>query len=277
MGWMKLVQNNDRAGAEKLCAPYLESADNFEKTEAHKCMSNVVLMGSSGIYLEGDDAGGGMIRDAYIGSAVDEAIKHLDAGIALSPQDLSIHQGRLHVLEMAGRYSEMVKAMDESASIYTGRDAPDAWLAYCGELFDMRQYNAALEFTKVLDKHYPNNPDILGNLGAFAMALKKDDEALIYLKKAVELAPNDAINAWDLGREYDFTDHNELADEWYKKGLSMMTKPDEIKDSNCTYAHFIEKKLKDRPRACELEKKNCTTDQMTACEAAQPESTKPKN
>ncbi len=271
MGWMKLVQENDKAGAEKLCTPFLSSSSVFEKTEAHKCMANVVLMGSSGLYLEGDDAGGGMIRDAYVGKAVDEAIQHLDAGIALSPQDLSIHQGRLHILEMAGRYGEMVKAVDESANVYKGPDVPNAWLAYCSELFDMRQYKAALEFTKVLDKHYPNNPDIIGDLGAFLMALKKDEEALVYLKKSVELAPNDPINAWDLGREYDFTNQIQLADEWYKKSLSLMTQPDQIKKSTCLYGQFVENKLHDRARACDLEKRGCDSGQQSACEPVKPD------
>jgi tetratricopeptide (TPR) repeat protein len=266
--WPKLLDNKDSKAAKALCTAFVDSKDLAQQVEAQKCLANVALSGNDVILLEGDNAGGGSIRQGYKPEAVDEALVHLNLGLKLAPQDISIHQGRLHVLEISGRYSEMVKALDESSSAYKGKEVPDAWLAYAPELADLRQYETALEFMKVLDKHYPNSPDIIGNIGAFLMMLKKPAEAIPYLQKSVDLAPKDAVNAWDLGRAYDYTDQIALADKWYQKGLSLPSDPDQPKDSACLYAQFVEKKLHEKERACTLEKKNCSTEEQTACASA---------
>lgn len=215
--------------------------------------------------LQGDDAGGGTLGGSFKPEAVDEALIHLNLGIKLAPQDLSIHQGRLHILEVSGQYSEMSNALAESCTIYRGERAPDAWLAYAVELGDLRQYSAGLDFMKVMDKCYPDNPDILGNIGAFLSYLKREGEAIPYLEKAAKMAPNDPINAWDLGRAYDYSGQTEQADTWYKKGLSLMTDPDQKKESLCLYAQFMDKKQNDHVKACALEKQNCGKDEREAC------------
>jgi tetratricopeptide (TPR) repeat protein len=264
--WQKLLNDKKNPDAARvLCTSFEQSKVLAEQVEAEKCLANVALCGHGVMELEKDDAGGGTLRDSYAPEAVDEALMHLNLGIKLAPQDLSIHQGRLHVLEIAGRYSEMVKALDESCTIYQGKDALEAWLAYAPELMDLRQYNAGLESMKVLDKHYPNNSDILGNIGAFLDLLKRDNEAIPYLQKAVALAPRDPINSWDLGRAYDYSGQIEEADTWYKKSLPIMSDPEQKKQSLCLYAEFVEKKLKDRARACTLQKQDCEAEEQTAC------------
>jgi tetratricopeptide (TPR) repeat protein len=170
----------------------------------------------------------------------------------------------------------MVKALDESCDIYKGKDALDAWMAYAPELNDLRQYQVALDFMKVLDKHYPNNPDVLGNIGAFLSILKKDSEAIPYLQKAAQLAPNDPINAWDLGRTYDYAGQIQLADSWYQKGIALDTDAERRKQSSCLYAIFVETKLHDRARACVMENKDCEEDKQTACAASPDSSKQPK-
>jgi tetratricopeptide (TPR) repeat protein len=263
--WTKLIVANKCEEAKKLCTPFLESKVIFEQTEAHKCLSNVVLCGNDILTLQGDDAGGGTIGGGFKPEAVDEALKHLDLGIKLSPQDLSIHQGRLHLLEVSMRYDDMIKALDESCDIYKGKEAPDVWLAYSGELMELRQYRAGLDFMKVLEKHYPENPDILGNIGAFLSLLKKDSEAIPYLLRAAQLDPKDSINAWDLGRTYDYAGQIELADTWYQKGISLETNANRRKRDSCIYAIFVETKLHDRAQACQMEKKDCSEEDQKAC------------
>lgn len=266
--WPKLLDKKDTKAAQALCAGFTLSKNIAQQVEAQKCLANVALCGNDVVLLEGDDAGGGSIRGGYKPEAVDEALVHLNLGLKLAPQDLSIHQGRLHVLEASGRYDDMVKALEESCTVYTGKDALEAWLAYAPELADLRQYETGLEFMKVLDMHYPNSPDIIGNIGAFFSMLKKPTEAIPYLQKAADLAPKDPINAWDLGRAYDYTDQVPLADKWYQKGLSLDADPDRRKESSCLYAVFVEKKLHDRDRACTLEKASCSSDEQTACAPA---------
>lgn len=263
--WPKLIDKNDAKAARELCSAFVDSKDIAQQVEAQKCLANVALSGNGIILLEGDNAGGGNIRQGYKPEAVDEALVHLNAGLKLAPQDLTIHMGRLHILEASGSYSQMIKALDESCVLYQGKEAPDAWLAYAPELNDLRQYDAGLEFMKVLNKHYPKNPDILGNIGAFYSQLNRSKEAIPYLQQAADLAPKDPINSWDLGRAYDYSDQPELADKWYQKGLALMTDPDQHKQSLCLYAKFIETKLHDEKRACPMEKKDCAADEQTAC------------
>jgi tetratricopeptide (TPR) repeat protein len=162
----------------------------------------------------------------------------------------------------------MVKALEESSSIYQGKDALDAWMAYASELNDLRQYETALTFMKVIEKHYPNNPNVIGNVGAFLSILKRDAEAIPYLQKAAQLAPNDPINAWDLGRTYDYVGQIDLADKWYQKGISLETDAEQRSKIECLYAIFVESKLHEKERACTLEKKNCSAEDQTACAPA---------
>jgi tetratricopeptide (TPR) repeat protein len=274
--WTKLIDANKCDEANRLCTAFVDSIIKIEKAEAQKCLANVALCGHSIIQLQGDDAGGGTLGGGFTPEAVDEALVHLNLGIKIAPQDLSIHMGRLHILEVAVRYSDMVKALDESCDIYEGRDALDAWMAYAPELSDLRQYQVALEFMKVLDKHYPNNPDILGNIGAFLSLLKKDSEAIIYLERAAQLAPKDPINAWDLGRTYDYAGQIELADMWYQKALALQTDEKQRSENSCLYAIFVETKLHDRARACPMEKKDCAEDEQSACAASLDSSKQPK-
>lgn len=217
--WTHLVDSGKRNAAEKLCSSYVDSPQIKEKVESQKCLANVALMSHGIVLLQGDDAGGGTLSGGYTKEAVDQSLIHLNLALKFAPQDLSIHEGRLHILEVSGRYSEMIKSIDQSCTIYKGADAVEAWLPYVGELNDLAQYRVALEFSKVLDKHYPNNPDVIGNIGAFLMSLNEPAQGVPYLQRAASLSPKDPINSWDLGRAYDFTNQNELADKWYLKAI----------------------------------------------------------
>ncbi len=128
--WTNLIRANSCDEAKKLCTGFVDSPDAVEKAEAQKCLANVALCGHDIVQLQGDDAGGGTMMGGYTPDAVDEALVHLNLGIKLAPQDLSIHMGRLHILEVSGRHLGMVKALDESCGIYKGKDALDAWMAY---------------------------------------------------------------------------------------------------------------------------------------------------
>ena len=263
--WNGLIKDNRCEDAEKLCTPFANSTQLSEQVEAQKCLANAVLCGHGAVQLQGDDAGGGTLGEGYEPEAVDKALAHLNRGIQLAPQDASIHEGRLHVLEVATRYGDMIKALDESCTIYKGSDALQIWLAYAAELADLRQFSVGLEFMKVLDKHYPNQPDVIGNIGAFLDMLKRNDEAIPHLKRAAEMAPKDAINAWDLARAYDYSNQADQADLWYKKALSLETSADQMRDMSCMYAEFVDKKLHDAARACPMEKKSCDAERQTAC------------
>jgi tetratricopeptide (TPR) repeat protein len=267
--WPTLIKGNKKQAAKQLCTNYVNSSNIAQRVEANKCLANVALMGNDIVLLQGDDNGGGTLSGGYTREAVDESLAHLNTALKLAPQDLSIHEGILHLLEVSGRYSDMLQAIQQSCSIYKGTDAVDAWLPYVGELDDLGQYRVALDFSKVLDKHYPNNPDVIANVGAFLMILGKPGDAIPKLQEAVKLAPKDPINTWDLGRAYDLTDQNELADTWYQKGLSLQTDKQVFRQDSCIYAQFLAEKLHHRDAACDLEKSNCPRNEQTACSAGE--------
>lgn len=264
--WQALIDKGDKEGARKLCSPWLDSDDPLKRAEAHKCLANVELCGESVVSLQGNEAGGGTLGSGYKPEALDKALAHLEQALKLSPQDLLIHQGRLHLLESAGRFDAMAKALDESCGIYQGQDALEAWLTYTAELFEAGQYHGDLALLRVLEKRYPPSHDVVGNMGAVLAVLKEDKEAMAYLRKAVDMAPTDPIDNWNLAREYDFTGNVELAEEWYQKALKLDKDPDTLREKSCYYGGFAEKGLHDMRKACKLQRANCVEKQQwTAC------------
>jgi len=263
--WKAMLKDGMLDRATAFCKGLTETSDVAKQVEGHKCLANVALQQPSGLQIQGNDAGGGMLGPGYTAAAIDDALGHLDAAMKLAPQDLSLHQGRLHLLEISYRFDAMAKALEESCTIYKGPDVPDAWLAYTYELGEDKQYKAALALLQILDRHYPNNHDIVGNIGAMYSFLQQDDEAVRYLKRAIELAPDDPIDNWNLGRLYDYTGKSELADQYYNKSMSVDTDTERLRENRCLYGYFVEKQLHDKKRACTLQKKNCPPDERTAC------------
>jgi tetratricopeptide (TPR) repeat protein len=266
--WLELLNTGHCKDAEDLCTGWLTSTDKGRQVEAYKCLANAALCGNTAIRLEGDDAGGGTMSEDFQPEAIDKALGYLNQALKLAPQDLSIHQGRLHLLEISFRVPEMASALDESCRVYKGPHALDAWLAYTDEFFQDKRYRAALTLLEVLDRHYPDSHEVQGNMGAMHMALKEDDKALVYLLKAVELAPSDPIDTWNLAREYDFTDKTELADALYQKAIALDSDAGRRRTSTCAYATFVEQKLRDAKRACELQKTACPVKEQTACQGS---------
>lgn len=266
--WQSLIDSGKCREAEALCVTWLSSKDTERKVEARKCLANAALCGQDVVSLQPNDSGGGSIGPGYRPEAIAKALSNLNEGLKLAPQDLSIHQGRLHLLMVSGRFDEMAKALDESCRLYSAPDELEDWLPYVSELFDARQYEAALTLLKVLDANFLNNHEVVANIGSVLAMQEKDDEALVYMERAVRLAPEDPLNTWNLARLYDYTGKLELADTWYQKALRLESDPEKRRAGACLHAEFVETKLKDRKRACELQKANCPENKRTACQGS---------
>lgn len=265
--WQSLLESGKCEEARRLCAPWI-SKDTAQQVEAHKCLANVALCGTDRVVtLEGNDQGGGTLGSTFKPEAVDEALQHLNQALKLAPQDLTVHQGRLHLLEVSSRYSEMANALDESCNIYKGVEGVDPWLPYTSELYDEKQFRASLALLEVLNKHYPDSHDVLGNMGAMHIMLNEDDQGIPFLRRAVDLAPKDPIDAWNLGRAYDYAEKIEHADQWYQKALALEPASPAHDHRACVYADFVEKKLHDSKRACDLQRANCAASEQSACSA----------
>ena len=263
--WQRLIDSNQLAEARAFCEECVWNKDKRIAAEGHKCLANVELAGASTTIIDTPKGRGGTMRGGYAGPGVDRALAHLKQGMALAPDDLSIHQGRLHVLIGALRYSELPAAVEDSIKIYKGKDAPDRWLDYCSELMDFSHYEEGLAFTEALEKHYGNDHRVVANIGAFLVLLERDAEAVKYLTKAVAMKPDDPINNWNLGRYYDYANNLPLADRYYLKGLSMEKDKQRLRENYCVYATFLEKKLKQSNKACELQKRYCPSERQSAC------------
>jgi tetratricopeptide (TPR) repeat protein len=204
------------------------------------------------VTLVAGDTGGGFIGEGYPEEAIDGALKHLNEALKLAPQDLSIHQGRLHVLFIGSRFEAMPAALEESLHMYKGSAADT--------------YRSGIVFLKVLERSFPNDHLVVGNLAAMYILLKEDENAIAYLLRAVELAPDDPIDTWNLARFYDVTEKIDLAERWYPMALSLDHDLDRKKENACLYARFVGSKLKDPKRACEIQKNNGC--EQTSCPQA---------
>lgn len=271
--WGTLIDQQKYTQADRLCTSWTHSPDLEHKVEAEKCLANVALSKGQGMGLLANDQGGGTLGEGYSPKAVDEALKHLNEGLRLAPHDLSIHEGRLHILEVSGRFDAMATALDESASMMPGTDVLQDWLPYTAELANMGQLAAGLKLCQILDKHYPDSHDVVGNIGAFYNMMKQPEKSLPYLQRAVALAPNDAMDNWNLGRAYDYSDENSLAETWYSKAMLLDPDGKEVPGRNCIYAGFVEKKLHDKERACKLQKAACEADRRTVCSTSEQQAT----
>jgi tetratricopeptide (TPR) repeat protein len=264
--WRGLLDAKKFDQVNVLCTGWTASKTIATRVEAEKCLANLALARGPSVAILGNETGGGTLGDSASPDAVSAAVIHLKRAISLAPQDLTIHQGRLYVLESAGRFDEMCTALDESAAIYKGPDALQAWMAYDFELADMGQLRAGLKFAEVLDLHYPNSHDVIGNTGTFHSMLKEYKEALPYQRRAVQLAPEDPLDAWNLGRTFAELGQTANADLWMSKGIALDPSGKQMLDAKCFYADFVATKLQQPERACQLEKASCAPDRQTACE-----------
>lgn len=78
--------------------------------DAEKCLANVALSQAERANLTYNNAGMDAFRPGYSAKAVDAALVHLHKSLVPAPQDLSLNRGRMHVLEVAGRYDAMLTA-----------------------------------------------------------------------------------------------------------------------------------------------------------------------
>lgn len=264
--WEALINARDYKTARAVCGGWLKTEKGRTAlAEAHKCMANVEMENASSVGVRSDGRGGGSIGNYYGGPGVDKAVEHLGRAIALAPGDISIHEGRLHILLYSGRVGELPAYLEKSIKAYPGKDGPEYWLNYSEELYGIGQFETGLAYSRVLYKYYPKDHRVVANLGAFLSVLKKDEEALKYTELAVKMNPEDQINVWNLGRLYDETGKTALADEYYRKSFALKSDPEQFAQNQCFYSRFVEKKLKDPARACGIQNKYCGPGQRTAC------------
>jgi Tfp pilus assembly protein PilF len=240
--------------ARALCTPWLASPSGRLAAEGHKCLAHVELIGSRKPY-EGKEEG--FLSTGYAGPGVDRALEHLTQAIGLVPGDLSTHEARLHVAINSPRTGDAPALLADSLARYTGPDAREDWLAVSQELWERRATGVGLEYMRVLEKRYPDDHRIVGNVGTFLIAVKRDDEGLAYLKRAAALAPDDAIDSWNLGRYYERHGDAAGAEPLYRKAVSLEKNPERHQDMACNLGRFLTARPATKAEGCALADKEC--------------------
>ncbi len=131
---------------------------------------------------------------AYIGKSLpDKALNVLNKAITLSPEN------ELQHIKIASAY--MLKAlMKKEISI---------------------NENAKKHLDKAFELN-PTNVEVLHGLGIYYTQCEKDHKkAMLIFEKCLELAPNDPLSYWALGKEYEDLGMSDNAIEIYKKGIQI--------------------------------------------------------
>ncbi|HXU00486.1 MAG TPA: hypothetical protein VN903_05810 [Polyangia bacterium] len=247
--WRALTRAKKANDARSLCTPWLAAASKPLAVEGHKCLAQVELIDSFKLRLE-DTKEEAILGAGYAGTGVDRAIDHLTKAIALAPEDLSLHLGRLHIAINSPRAADAPQLLADSLERYRGPDATDDWLSYAQELRLRRHPDVGLEYVRVLEKRYPRDHRVVGAVGTFLIALKRDDEGLPYLRRAVELAPDDAIDTWNLGRFHEKHGNPTSAEPLYRRAVSLEKDPARRQDMACNLARFLAAQPATHAEAC---------------------------
>jgi len=255
--WQGLLDKKDVAAAKALCSKWELAGTHEEQVEAQKCLANGVMQKGARTEIKGNDVGGGTLKAGYDPAAVDEALGHLNKGLALEPKDMSLNQGRLYLLETAGRYQEMAGALEDTLQHLPEEELLPYWLQYSAEMGNAGNVKGALTVTEVLAKHFPESHDVVGNMGAFHDMLKEWDLGLPFLRKAVELEPDDAIDTWNLGWALDHVGQEDEANKWMSASLKLASAPESLNERRCLYGRFLIVKRKQTVQGCALIRKSC--------------------
>lgn len=275
--WKHLIQTQKCQQAKALCSPYVHSPNTAEKITAQECLANTALCGADAVNLERGKDGSADLTSSLIPEAVDDSLAHINAAIKLAPRDIEIYEGKLQILEMAGRYKAMAQTLDQSCMLFNTKKDLQAWLNLPVEVAEKGNPQAAIALNKVLYEHFPHSSDVAGNMGVFNLFAGNPPAAIPYFLSAVKLAPDDVTNTWDLARAYDFTNQTQLANHWYQKGLALQKGKRTYKASSCIYGHFLGEKLHDKTRACQLETANCAAKDRSDCQKPSNPSMSKKN
>jgi tetratricopeptide (TPR) repeat protein len=270
--WHKWAAEKNWGAANHECNVMSHAPALPSRIEAERCLATVALESGESPAVAGTSAAGSTapVIMVYAPASVDEALVHWNKGIDLAPQDLAMYTSRMNVLFVSGRYAQMVPALEDSVARYKGADALSSWLKVDNDLYAAHQVPTALKFAEALDKHYPKSIPVELNLAKFHNELKEPDQALPYLQAAYDAAPTDAVVAWNLGMTYNNLAKLTLADEYFQKAITLDARGEGVPDRNCIYGEFTETKLKDKVKACTLEKASCPFERQTACKIPSP-------
>jgi tetratricopeptide (TPR) repeat protein len=264
-----MFEKAEAAKEKARCEQLVASPKVGAQVDGHVCLAQLALRTDKPIIMPVQDSQGQTTMRPVPGdAAANAAIAHLEAARKLEPGKLELHRDLLAVTTRAMRFPALPGEVRESIALVP-RGKHDALLdsvllPALYALTEDARYEDALAMARVLEPAYPKSNQVASIVGGALLALHRDAEALPYLERAVALAPKDPIDRWNLGLYR--ARHGKLreADQDLAKAVAF-TKPAERRAIGCQYAAFVEQAMKDRPRACELQKTHCPADARSAC------------
>ena len=263
--WPPIIKAKSFRQARVLCESWLTLENTTALVEAHKCLAMVDLETSRAAPSDPEAPVDPQAEPSYEGPGVQRALEHVNKAIALAPGDLSAHLGRLLLLARSGRIDDLVEAFASSLASYKGPNALEQWLQFPFRMFDEGNYPQALAMYKALLKHSPRSFKAAEGVGVVLSELQNKEEALPYLERAVELAPEDPLCLWNLALAYDSANRDEGAESLYRKAIKRQTHGPTKEFWFCSFASFLDTKRNDRDTACDLQQKHCAEDKRPAC------------
>jgi tetratricopeptide (TPR) repeat protein len=150
------------------------------------------------------------------------------------------------VYEKSKNYTEMVKAIDAADKLSESKEEKESIAFTRGAMYEkMKKFDAAeVEFRKVLDLN-PKNASALNYLGyMLADRNVRLNDALSYIKQAVDLEPNNGAYLDSLGWAYYRTGDLTKAEEYLRRAIERFSKDPTVHD-HLGDVYFKQGNLKD--------------------------------
>ncbi len=204
--------------AKTFCERWLDHETLSLQSEARICLASIAVY-----------------EDNENGFAAARA--QIDAALKNDPQNFDLHVLRLNL--NVYYQTDFTADLENTLSAFPNAAAAE-WLPPLDAWFKMQEYAAIQSYLTLLDKRYPDNPDVLGHLGMIHFFQDDIATAETLLSRGIALSPDNASLIWNLARIYEIKNENGKAKISYEKALSLVSDDDESAGAmHCLYAHFL--------------------------------------
>ncbi len=164
----------------------------------------------------------------YFNNEKEEAIKSINAAIALSPKEPEYYFRKGVILEKFGEIRKSIKALKKAIELSPSPNP--TYLNYLGYLLIVRDVDVkeGIRLVKEALKVSPKNPSYLDSLAWGYFKQGKIKEALRIQKEVYKKEPDNAVIAYHLGEIYWRLGMKEKALELFKKAEELLPKEKDL-------------------------------------------------
>lgn len=264
--WIPLIEGKDFERASELCTEWTEKEERLARTEGYKCLANVEYQQTKvNPHFQQDHTGGGMLRSGVGRGSIDKALTYLDKAAEITPEDLSIHVGRIAFAISGARFDRVPSYLKKALVVYDtlNEDMVNLWLETLYPLFEAKRYEIAFECLTILHSKgkgaYPGSYKVVSGIGALYIKLEQEIEGRNFIEGFLKEQKTDGEAHFVAARFYETVEDFTLAEVKYKKAIELFS--DEVKGKgyealkeqvSCAYAELLIAKLGRAEEACAL-------------------------